>query len=527
MDLSLKGWFPGSVIYQIYPRSYKDTSADGIGDLQGIIAKLDYIQTLGVNAIWLSPIYPSPMLDLGYDISDYKNIDPIFGALSDFDSLVTEVHKRHLKLMLDFVPNHTSSLHPWFVESRSSKTNPKRDWYIWKDPKSDGSIPNNWISVAGGSAWEFDKKSKQYYLHSFLKDQPDLNWRNPDVVTAMSDVLRFWMQRGVDGFRVDVFYYIFKDERFLDEPVNKNYRPGIDHPNEKLKHIYSKDQPESLEMMAKFNDILDEFDDKFMVSETYVTIPETINIYATSKSGSHAPFNFHLIFQPFEVKSYKNIIDEFQKSIRPQDVPVYVLGNHDQSRIVTRLGSEKAARVAAMMKLTLPGTPFIYYGDEIGMTDVLIPTVKRKDTFEVNRDPQRTPMQWDDSLHAGFSEVEPWLPVAKNYKTVNVKKESHDQYSMLTLYKTLLRLRKTLITIHSGRYIPLTITNEYVFAYIRTFGNENLLVVLNFSSKEQIVKLPYHEMKFILNTYLDHKDPELKEYTFRLRSYEGWILRVH
>jgi alpha-glucosidase len=526
MDLSYKGWFPGSVIYQIYPRSYKDTSHDGIGDLKGIIEKLDYIKDLGVNALWLSPIYPSPMFDLGYDISDYKNIDPIFGNLNDFDQLTEEIHKRKLKIMLDFVPNHTSSHHPWFQESRETRDNPKRNWYIWKEPKPDGSPPNNWISVAGGSAWEFDRKTKQYYMHSFLKDQPDLNWRNPEVVDAMIDVLRFWMKRGVDGFRMDVFYYIFKDERFLDEPQNKGYRPGIDHPNEKLKHIYSKDQPESLDMMAKFNDVLDEFGDKFMVSETYVTIPETINIYTTSKSGSHAPFNFHLIFQPFEVKAYKKIIDEFQTSIRDEDVPVYVLGNHDQSRIVTRLGGEQPARVAAMMKLTLPGTPFIYYGDEIGMEDVPIPSEKRKDTFEVNRDPQRTPMQWDASRFSGFSNVEPWLPVSRDHRTVNVKTELADPYSMLALYKALLRLRKTLITIHSGRYLPVSIENESIFAYIRCFGEENLLVVLNFSHEQQIIKLPYRELKFILSTYLDHKDPEIKEFTFCLRAYEGWILRV-
>lgn len=525
MDLAYKGWFPGSVIYQIYPRSYKDTTHDGIGDLPGIIEKLDYIKELGVSAIWLSPIYPSPMLDLGYDIADYENIDPMFGTLSDFDHLVAETHRRQLKIMLDFVPNHTSSEHAWFQESRKSKTNPKRNWYIWKDPTQDGSPPNNWISVAGGSAWEFDAKTKQYYMHSFLKDQPDLNWRNPEVVEAMSNVLRFWLKRGVDGFRVDVFYYIFKDERYLDEPKNPDYKPDIDHPNEKLKHIYSKDQPETLEMMARFNDILDEFGNKFMVSETYVTIPETINIYTTSKSGSHAPFNFHLIFQPFEVKAYKSIIDEFQTNIRDEDVPVYVLGNHDQSRIATRLGSEYAARVAAMMKLTLPGTPFIYYGDEIGMEDVVIPPEKRIDTFEVNRDPQRTPMQWDASDYAGFSDVEPWLPISPNYKETNVNNQLHED-SIYTLYKSLLRLRKTLRTIHSGRYIAVHIENESVFGYIRSYGAENVLVVLNFSGEEQIVTLPYHEMKFILNTYLDHKDPEVKEYTFRLRPHEGWILRV-
>jgi alpha-glucosidase len=526
MELENKGWYPGSVIYQIYPRSYKDSNGDGIGDLLGIVEKLDYIKDLGVSAIWLSPIYKSPMLDLGYDISDYTAIDPIFGSLNDFDLLVEGIHKRKLKIMLDFVPNHTSSDHQWFLDSRSSKDNPKRDWYIWKDPKPDGSPPNNWISVAGGTAWEFDEHTGQYYLHSFLKDQPDLNWRNPEVVDAMSDVLRFWLNRGVDGFRVDVFYYLLKDERFLDEPINKDYKPGVDHPNEKLKHIYSKDQPETREIMAHFNDILDEFGNKFMVSETYVDISQTIDIYNTSKSGSHAPFNFHLIFQPFEVKAYKKVIDEFQKSIREHDIPVYVLGNHDQSRIVSRLGGMMQARLAAMMKLTLPGTPFIYYGDEIGMEDTPIPHDKHVDTFEVNRDPQRTPMQWDTSLNAGFSKSEPWLPVNPRYKQINVVSQRESLQSTLTLYKTLIRMRKTITTIHTGQYVPVEIESEYIFAYLRTHGNEHLLIVLNFSPNEEIIKLPYKEIKFVISTYLDERDPEINDYTFRLRPHEGWILRV-
>lgn len=510
-----KDWYHQAVMYQIYPRSYKDTNDDGIGDLQGIIEKLDYIKDLGVSGLWLSPIYPSPMYDNGYDIADYCNIDSQFGTLEQFDELIQKAHQRNLRVMLDFVPNHTSFQHPWFLESKSSKDNPKRDWYIWKDPKSDGSPPNNWITVFNnkeGSAWEWDETTRQYYLHSFFPEQPDLNWRNPEVVQAMHDVLRFWLKRGVDGFRVDVLYYLLKDERFLDEPVNPDYRPGIDHPNEKLKHIYSKDQPETLQLMSEFNAVLDEFQNKFMVSETYVSIPETIKIYTTSARKSHAPFNFHLIFQPFEAKAYKAIIDEFQTGLQEQDLPVYVLGNHDQSRVATRLGGQQQARLAAMLKLTLPGVPFIYYGDEIGMEDYKeIPPEKRKDSFaELNRDPERTPMQWNNLSYAGFSSVEPWLPVNPNYKKINVNNQEKNKHSTLFLYKSLLRLRRSLSSLLDGRYIPVATDRDEVLGYIRAFGNEEVLILLNFSNDEKTFQLPY-ETSVILTTYLDEKNPYTKK----------------
>jgi alpha-glucosidase len=471
------------------------------------------------------------MVDNGYDIADYTDIDPRFGTLEDFDELVQKAHQQNLKVMLDFVPNHTSDQHPWFLESKSSKDNPKRDWYIWKDPKPDGSPPNNWISVfdnAIGAAWQWDEQTKQYYLHSFFPQQPDLNWRNPQVQQAMADVLRFWMNRGVDGFRVDVIYYLLKDERFLDEPVNPNYRPGIDHPNEILSHIYSKDQPDTLKLMGLFNDVLDEFGNKFMVSETYVSIAETIKIYTTSKSRAHAPFNFHLIFQPFEAKAYKAIIDEFQTSIAESDLPVYVLGNHDQSRIATRLGGQAQARIAAMLKLTLPGMPFVYYGDEIGMEDFKdIPDEKRNDKFgAVSRDPQRTPMQWNDSEYAGFSKHEPWLPIHPNYKKINVQAQESDSSSMLSLYKKLLVLRRERIEFIDGRYFGVSVENEPVLAYMRAFGDEQLLILLNFSHEKQTFRLPYETVSMLLNTFLDEKNPYIKQYSYQLRPYEGVIVQV-
>lgn len=530
-----KQWYNNAVIYQVYPRSFFDTNNDGLGDLNGITVKLGYLEKLGVTGIWLSPIYPSPMVDNGYDISNYCDIDPRFGTLADFDELVKESHKRNMRVMLDFVPNHTSDQHAWFLESKTNKDNPKSDWYIWKDPKGytgDGKPipPNNWISVfdnTPGAAWEWNKEREQFYLHSFFTEQPDLNWRNPEVQEAMADVLRFWLKRGVDGFRIDVLYYLLKDERFLDEPENPNYRPGIDHPNEILKHLYSKDQPDTLKLMSFFDRILGEFEDKFMVSETYVSIPETIKIYTTSMRKSHAPFNFHLIFQPFEAKAYKTVIDEFQTGITEEDLPVYALGNHDQPRVASRLGGQNQARMAAMLKLTLPGMPFIYYGDEIGMEDYTdIPKEKRSDLFGAkSRDPQRTPMQWTDTEYAGFSKGEPWLPVNPNYKKINVNAEEKDPASMLALYQGLLKLRKEKLSLRDGRYFPVNVANEPVFAFMRSYGDEQTLILLNFSEKIQKCELPY-EGKNILNTYLDEKQAYQGKYIFHLRAYEGVMVQV-
>lgn len=524
------------IIYQIYPRSFKDSNKDGVGDIQGIIQKLDYLQdgtdrSLGVNAIWISPIYPSPMKDFGYDVSDYCNIDSLFGTFEDFDELVNEAHKRKLKIIMDFIPNHTSFQHQWFLESKSSKTNPKRDWYIWKDPKIDGSPPNNWLSVFGGSAWEFDEKTQQYFLHSFLKEQPDLNWRNPEVKQAMFDVLRFWLKRGVDGFRVDMFEYLFKDKRFLDEPKDAGYVEGVTDPYHALDHIYVKKQPELFELLKDFESVFTQYEDTFMITESYVDLPFLVQLY-NAGTTQHAPFNFEFILLDWNMEKYKKFIDAFDKAIGKNYIPTYVLGNHDRERVASRLG-QKDARVAAMLQLTLRGLPTIYYGEELGMKDGDIPQDKIQDPFEINvpglglgRDKERTPMQWNKAKNAGFSEVEPWLPVEKDYRLQNVEVEQNDAKSMLNFYKTLIHYRKKSQTLLLGVYIPLDLKNDHVLAYMREGEKGKNLVVLNFSHLEQNVILPVANVKLVCSTYMDNKQEERKPTSFLLRPHEGLLFEV-
>ena len=364
-------WWQRGLIYQIYPRSFADSNGDGIGDLQGIISKLDHVRWLGVNAIWLSPLYSSPMVDFGYDVSDYTDIHPIFGTLKDFDALLAAAHRRGLKVILDFVPNHTSNQHPWFLQSRSSRHHPKRDWYLWRDPSANGGPPNNWLSTFGGSAWEWDAGTNQYYYHAYLKQQPDLNWRNPDVQSAMHRVMRFWLERGVDGFRVDVIWHLIKDELFRDNPVNPDYRPG-QWPYQELLATYTTDRPEVHDIIAGMRRILDEYDDRMMVGEIYLPVERLVTYYGTGGSGTHLPFNFQLIELPWHAGTIAGAVDAYEASLPSNGWPNWVLGNHDKPRIASRIGPAQA-RVAATLLLTLRGTPTLYYGDEIGMQDVAIP----------------------------------------------------------------------------------------------------------------------------------------------------------
>jgi len=525
-------WSRSAVVYQIYPRSFKDSNNDGIGDLQGIIDKLDYLndgteKSLGIGAIWLSPIYKSPMIDFGYDISDYMDIDPIFGDLKTFDLLVKEAHKRNIKVIMDFVANHTSSKHPWFKESRLSKNNPKRNWYIWKDSKPDGSAPNNWLSVFGSSAWTLDKKTDQYYMHSFLPQQPDLNWRNIKVKTAMERVLEFWIHRGVDGFRSDATYHLIKDDQFRDNPPNPYHKGSKDSYDSQL-HIYSQGRPETLDTINTFCSILGLHKDKYMVSEAYIDVPEMSKLYKACSNNLHAPFNFNLISLPWDAKLVKNHIDDFEASLSKNDWPNYVLGNHDRPRMVTRVG-EKRARLLAMLLFTLRGMPFVYYGDEIGMENEDIPADKQKDLvgnrLEVNRDGERTPMQWDDSAYAGFSITEPWLPVGKKYKDVNVKKELSDSLSMLHLYRRLIHYRTHNHALLHGFYHSLDIGNRNVFAYLRELGNEKILVMLNFSKDEESVSFLYQKAKVICTTD-GGKEDKLIDKKITLAPYQGYIMEV-
>ena len=481
-------WWQTGIIYQVYPRSFQDSNGDGIGDLKGIIERLDYLDWLGINAIWISPIYPSPMADFGYDISDYTGIHPLFGTMKDFEELLHKAHEKNIKIILDLVPNHSSHEHPWFIESRSSKTNPKRDWYIWKDPKPDGSVPNNWLSVFGGSAWEWDETTGQYYYHAFLKEQPDLNWRNPDVQQAILDAMRFWLDKGIDGFRVDVMWHMIKDEQLRDNPANPDYQSHMGT-YEQLLPVYSTDQPEVHDIVHKMRRLLDSYEDRMMIGEIYLPIHKLVTYYGIDNRGAHLPFNFMLLSLPWNAQRIASAIAEYEGALPHNAWPNWVLGNHDQPRISSRIGIQQA-RVAAMLLLTLRGTPTIYYGEEIGMTDVPIPFDEVQDPQGLNmpgknlsRDPSRTPMQWNSSEFAGFSTSRPWLRMNWNYKRLNVNAQKNDPYSTLNYYRQLISLRQKELSLTLGDYRPVY-ADQQALAYMRQAQDEKpFLVVLNLSHR--------------------------------------------
>ena len=534
-------WWQTGVIYQIYPRSYQDSNGDGVGDLAGIIQRLDYLSdTLGTDAIWLSPIYPSPMHDFGYDVANYIDIHPLFGRLEDFDRLLNETHRRGMKLILDLVPNHTSDEHPWFVESRSSRVNPKRDWYLWRDPAPDGGPPNNWLSHFGGPAWTFDEKTGQYYLHQFVKQQPDLNYRNPDVVTAILDVMRFWLDRGVDGFRVDVIGLMMKDPEFRDEPLNPAWN-GV-KPFDSLDHIYTANLPEVHDLIRQMRAVLDSYDERMMVGETYLPNDKLMVYYGSADMlECHLPFNFQLILARWDAAGVRKMVDDYEAVLPPDAWPNWVLGNHDQHRLATRVGPRQA-RVANMLLLTLRGTPTCYYGDELGMENVPIPPEKIQDPPAVNqpeiahlvgRDPERTPMQWDDSPNAGFAvpDVQDlWLPLAPNYTEVNVARQLDEPRSFLNYFRKLLAYRKSTPALLWGGYRSLNPESAEVqkncFVFERNVGGKRVVVALNFSSNEQNLKLPeLGRGKIVISTNLD-RDDEVNLAEFNLRANEGCIIEL-
>jgi alpha-glucosidase len=524
-------WWERGIIYQIYPRSFMDSNGDGIGDLAGIRAKLDYLQWLGVDAIWISPFYPSPMADFGYDISNYTDIDPIFGSLNDFDALLADAHGRGLKLLLDYVPNHTSDRHPWFLDARSSRNSAKRDWYIWRDPKPDGGPPNNWLSNFGGGAWEWDPTTGQYYYHAFLKEQPDLNWRNPEVQDAMLKVLRFWLDRGVDGFRVDVMHHLVKDSEFRDNPPNPDWRPEMG-PYRELLTTYTADLPEVQEIVARFRSVVEEYDDRMLVGEIYLPVERLMAYYGASGKGAHLPFNFQLIRLPWNAREITAAVERYEALLPSYAWPNWVLGNHDKSRVATRVGAAQA-RVAAMLLLTLRGTPTMYYGDEIGMHDVQILADKVRDPFEKNvpglglgRDPERTPMQWSGNEHADFTTGIPWLPIADDHQAVNVARERNEPTSILALYHRLIELRRAEPALSVGEFAPLP-TGEDLMAYVRKANERRLLIVLNLSARTQSFSLTELQCRgiLLLSTSLDRKQEELPD-KLDLRADEGVIVEL-
>ncbi|MDX3908413.1 MAG: alpha-amylase family glycosyl hydrolase [Sphingobium sp.] len=527
LEQSATPWWESGVIYQIYPRSFQDSDGDGVGDLAGIESRLDHVVRLGVDAVWLSPIFPSPMADFGYDVADYCAIDPMFGDLDAFDRLLAAAHARGLKLILDFVPNHSSDQHPWFIASRSSRTDPKRDWYIWRDAAPDGGPPNNWISDFGGSAWEWDEATGQYYLHAFLKEQPDLNWRNPDLRAAMMDVLRFWLDRGVDGFRIDVLWHIVKAEGLPDNPPNPDWTPARTERDRVLQRN-STDQPEAHAIAAEMRDLADSYGDRVLIGEIFLPNDRHARWYGTAERPEvHLPFNFQLIENDWDAARLASVIAEYEASLPVSGWPNWVIGSHDAPRIAARIG-EAQARVAAMLLLTLRGTPTLYQGDEIGIGKVDIPPDRIRDpqhlrqpSLDIGRDRSRTPMPWDASANAGFSTGEPWLPINTDWMDRNVAAQATDPESMLTLYRRLLALRRSTPALTIGSYAAAEADRD-VLAYERAHDGDRLLIALNLAAGARQLMLPSRtEVVEVLSSTLS---PRLFDGT--LLGDEGLVLRL-
>lgn len=549
-----RNWWKEAVAYQVYPRSFNDSNGDGIGDLPGLIEKLDYLENLGIDVIWLSPMYPSPNDDNGYDISDYKGIMSEFGTMNDFDQLLSSIHQRGMRLILDLVVNHTSDEHPWFIESKSSKTNAKRDWYIWADPKPDGSEPNNWESIFNGSTWEFDESTKQYYFHLFSKKQPDLNWENPDVRQAVFEMMNWWFEKGIDGFRVDAITHIKKNFEAGDLPVpdGKKFAPAFD---------VDMNQPGIQEWLQEMKDKSLSRYDIMTVGEANGVTPNDAEEWVGEENGK-----FNMIFQfehlglwstgdtKFDVKSYKQVLNRWQKQLENVGWNALFIENHDQPRRVSTWGDDKnywyeSATSHATAYFLQQGTPFIYQGQEIGMTnypfesiesfnDVAVKTeyqIVKKEGGDVNqlldkykmenRDNARTPMQWNNSINAGFTTGKPWFHVNPNYTEINVKQQLNDKFSILSYYKALIQLKKSDLIYTYGKFNMVDAENKQVFAYTRTFKNNTVLIVANLTNEVSELNLPFE---------LDISSVDIKLHNYHLndinldhiKPYESFVVEI-
>ncbi|EEE49558.1 alpha-glucosidase [Staphylococcus capitis] len=548
-----KKWWKEAVAYQVYPRSFNDSNNDGIGDLPGVIEKLDYLKDLGIDVIWLSPMYQSPNDDNGYDISDYRAIMDEFGTMEDFDRLLKEVHHKGMRLILDLVVNHTSDEHPWFIESKSSKDNPKREWYIWKDPKEDGSEPNNWESIFNGSAWEFDELTNQYYFHLFSKKQPDLNWDNPEVRNAVFEMMNWWFDKGIDGFRVDAITHIKKTFEAGDLPLpeGKSYAPAFD---------VDMNQPGIQPWLQEMKDKSLSQYDIMTVGEANGVNPDNAKEWVGEEEGK-----FNMIFQfehlglwstgdsKFDVKSYKTILNRWQKSLEDVGWNALFIENHDQPRRVSTWGDDKqywyeSATSHAVTYFLQQGTPFIYQGQEIGMTNYPFDSIETfndvavKNEYNIvkaqggdvnallnkykmeNRDNSRTPMQWDQSTNGGFTNGTPWFPVNPNYKTINVEQQIHDPQSILQFYKDLIQLKKSDEIYTYGQFNLVDEDNPNLFAYTRTLNSKKVLVVGNLTDQVSKLNVPYlieNEQQVMLHNYSSHVIDFDK-----IQPYEAFVIKV-
>lgn len=530
-------WWKKGVIYQCYPRSYQDSDGDGSGDIKGIISRVDYLSDIGINALWLNPIFRSPKRDNGYDISDYTAIDPLFGSLEQLQTLMYKLHNKSMHLLLDFVPNHTSDEHPWFVMSHQNKTNPKRDWYVWADGKEEGGPPNNWISVFGGPAWTLDDRTGQYYLHQFSSFQPDLNYANPEVVRAFEDVLRFWLDRGVDGFRIDAVAHLLEDPALHDEPVNPNRDPACnvtcyDH----LVHTYTRNFQGIHNITRGWRKVLDSYSgQRFMVGEVYDPIDVVMSYYGDKMDEFHFPFNFFLLGNSnWTGLRVDEVVHLWLDNMPTGGWPNWVLGNHDNHRISSKAGGYLACALNVLL-LTLPGTPTTYYGEEIGMTDVYVDQSQRKDLYG-DRDMERTPMQWSSEENAGFTtSASPWLPLARNFSLVNVQSEWEDETSVLTLYARLTQMCSTFPAFHSTNYIPVVATAD-VLVYLRYTSSDpsRFLVAINFAehavdvevvTSDALTPLPSHAEVY-LSSFMNPSAGTMVDLShFQLLGGEALILK--
>ena len=530
-------WWQRGVVYQVYPRSFQDANDDGVGDLRGVAERLDYVAELGVDALWLNPFYRSPMKDFGYDVSDHCDVDPLFGTLEDFDHLLNEAHKRDLKVIIDFVPNHTSDQHPWFQASRSHRDHPRREWYTWRDPKPNGGPPNNWVSMWGGPAWTFDEGTGQYYHHSFLPSMPDLNWRNPAVKKAMFGVMRFWLERGVDGFRVDAAPLLMKDPLLRDNPPNLTGRPTFEKPfgdYDSQLHLYDQRHSDIHELFREMRRVLDEYSAEYpRVGVGEVAIPdltEWASYYGSALDELHMPFNFGLVSAPWAADVIARTVRELEANLPPGAWPNWVLGNHDQPRVASRVGDTQA-RLAMLLLLTLRGTPTLYYGDELGLHDVPIAPEQVQDPWEwqtpglgLGRDPERAPMPWSEAESAGFTSpgVAPWLPM--DSERASVEAQQRDPNSMLRFTKRLLELRRATPALSMGHYKQVEMTNPALFAFERARERQRILVLFNFSDAEQRTGLSVQSPALCLSTHTGRENTLDNRLT--LQPHEGLVLEL-
>ena len=554
-------WWKTTTVYQIYPRSFKDSTGNGIGDIPGILSKLDYLQDLGVETIWFSPLFSSPQADHGYDVRDYRSIVPEYGTMKDCERLIQEMHNRNMYVVFDMVLNHTSNQHPWFLQSRSSRDNPKRNWYIWCDGKKPRGKrpPNNWKSIVGGSGWQFDQPTDQWYWAQFLPFQPDLNYRNPEVKQEMFDTLRFWLDKGVDGFRLDIINTIFEDENLRNNPFTLKLFPSEDYDKSFFQNrMYTINHPDNFAFVKELRNVMNEYSDpeRFLVGEIAASL-ETLKRYCGEETneaktnGLHLTFLFQSLNAKLEANTFHNLLSNYEQYFREPYSPTWIFSNHDQMRRFSKLGNNvNKAKLNVTLQLTARGVPFIYYGEEIGMLNHRIPLknaqdpvalkyswlpqflvnlITRSGSISLNRDDCRTPMQWNSSFNAGFclKELEPWLPLEPRYETINVAFEESDADSLLQCYKSLLRLRKQMPALHSGsmHLMDFPLHKKSLLSFERRYENQIVQIWLNFSNRRILIDNNMQKAELLFSTLRDSA-PFIGT-NIQLEPFQGIVLETH